>query len=143
MNVLAIPAGLKVANVHAHSAEDEQKKELFHRDAPIFLLSLAQALGLPEGSFRIDSSKGDVGRSGSVMLLAKHLYVELYENTTRRGITLVYRSRESMTDIAGGRSNFLFPEKLENDPEAQSRFLDACRRLMAEGIVNARRRAVA
>jgi hypothetical protein len=142
-NVLAIRPGLKVANVHAYTHEDKQKKNLFHRDAKAFLKSLAEALELSPNSFEIRSNKAGIGTSGEVILLAKHLHVELYENSTRRGITMVYRSRESMEDFAGGRNNFLFPEKLENDLEAQSRFIDECRRLMAEGIVNARRRAVA
>jgi hypothetical protein len=142
-NVLTVRAGLKVSNVHAYTDEDARKKEAFHRDARMFLKSLAKALELPKGAYEIRSNQAGIAISGEATLHAKHLYVQLSESCTRRGITALYRSCESMKDYTGGQNHFMHPESLKNDPAAQAKFLDACRRLMVEGMQRARARAVA
>lgn len=141
--VLTVRTGLMESNLHAYTDEDAQRKERFHRDAHEFLRSLAKALELPAGSYAIRSNRGGCAVSGEVTLHAEHLYVQLFETFTRRGITILYRSCESRQDYTGGRNHFAHPEDLKSDSVAQAEFIGACRQLMVEGMVNTRRLAVA
>lgn len=142
-NVLDIRNGMLGSNIHAYTDEDHARKAQFHRDGRVFLKSLAKALELPPGSFEIRNNTAGPAVSGEVTLHAKHLYVQLYESAVRRGISILYRSCESQKDYVGGQNHFAFPQTLAQSEAEQVKFLDACRKLILEGIVNARQRAVA
>lgn len=131
-NLLTIGYGLKLSNINGYTGEGTAKKDRFHKDGKVFLKSLADALGLPMSSYQIRSNKAGPAVSGEVTLHANHLYVQLSETCMRRGVSILYRSCASQVDYAGGTNHFANIEYMIDNPPAQARFINACRRVMAE-----------
>lgn len=142
MTSLTVRAGLLSSNIHGYTEEDERAKHLFHLDAREFLVSLARALELPEGSYEIRSNQGGQAVSGEVTLHHDNLFVELSESAVRRGVVISYRSCESQQDFTSG-SHFGAHVVAMRQSDRASRFIDECRRLMIEGCERARARNAA
>ena len=75
---------------------DDHNKEAFHREASRVLRSLAKALGLGKGQFRVKSCKGGDGVGGEVRLEIPG--AEVYINSFQvAGCHVLYRTRIGTT----------------------------------------------
>lgn len=128
---LMIGKGLLGENIQGYDEEQLLKKKAFHRDGKKFLTSLATVLGLNPNAYEIRSNTAGPAVSGEVTLHADHLYVQLGEFSTRRGVSILYRSCKDRKDYTGGHNNFGFCAELK-DSATQERFLKHCARLMAD-----------
>lgn len=100
---------------------EHDQKEAFHRIARARLKALADALGLPAGSYDLRSNKGGIAVSGEVTLHHDHVYVQAAqsafggENGAATG--LLIRSCEGRKDYTGGRNHMVHLKELDN-PQA-------------------------
>ena len=128
---LMIGKGLSGENIQGYDEEQLLEKKAFHRDGKKFLASLANGLGLNPGAYEIRSNTAGPAVSGEVTLHTDHLYVQLGEFSTRRGVSILYRSCKGRKDYTGGANNFCSCTELK-DPATQERFVKHCARLMAD-----------
>lgn len=85
-------------------AHDEPAKRLFHSEGRCALLRLADALGLPDGSFDIRSNKGGPAVSGEVTLHGEDIWVQLSVGTFGPGREIVFRKVRGRSDHVGDRN---------------------------------------
>ncbi len=87
-------------------AYDEGAKREFHRHARRQLQLLADALGLPPGSYDIRSNLGGIAVSGEIILHADHLYVQVSQSAMGHDSGVLFRTCEGRKDYVGGRNHY-------------------------------------
>jgi hypothetical protein len=108
-------------------AYDDDAKRLFHHHARRQLRLLADALGLPPGSFDLRNNKGGIAVSGEITMHANSLYVQACQPATGHNSGVLYRTCQGRKDYTGGRNNFASLDLL-NDPGQLARTIRAaCR----------------
>jgi hypothetical protein len=110
-----------IALAHTGVAYDERAKRRFHRDARTALVALADALGLPDGSYDIRSNRGPASISGEVMMHGDSLYVRLSIGTVDRGREVLFRKVASRQDHIGERNHWASVAELLNAPGLAAR----------------------
>jgi HD superfamily phosphohydrolase YqeK len=126
---MKIPKSLLVTGMNAYSDQGALRKQKFHTDGKKFLKELAALLGVSD-KCDIRSNVAGIAVSGEVTLHADHLYVQLSESS-KPGISILYRSCEHRKDYCGGQNNFTTMQDLAGDEDAQNAFVARCKRLMA------------
>lgn len=102
-------------------AYHHQNKETFHALAKRACKQIAEALGLPKGSYDIRSNMGGIAVSGEVTLHAEHIYIQL--GVGMLAGAFMYRSCKSRKDYSGGRNCWMLWEELASDfPAAIAKF---------------------
>jgi hypothetical protein len=108
-------------------AYDGEAKRAFHNNARRQLKQLADALGLPHGSFDLRSNQGGIAVSGEITLHTDHLYVQASQPCTRADTGILFRICEGRKDYVGGPNNFASLDLL-NAPGELARLIKAvCR----------------
>lgn len=125
---MKIPKSLLATGIDAYSDQGALRKQKFHTDGKKFLKELAALLGVSD-KCDIRSNVAGIAVSGEVTLHADHIYVQLSESS-KPGISILYRSCEHRKDYCGGPNNFATMQGLADDESAQSNFVTRCARLM-------------
>lgn len=108
MNHIADLRGKPTLVVLAHKgvAYDELAKRQFHSDGRKALKRLADALGLPDGSYDLRSNKAGIAVSGEVMLHGEEIYVQLSISCMGPGREIMFRRVTGRKDYCGDRNHF-------------------------------------
>lgn len=128
-----VPAYFATNGFNSYSDSGHDLKERFHRAAKKVLKSLAQEIGLPDGSYDIRSNKGGIAVSGEVTLHGEHIYVQMYESSFGNGgIEMMYRSCKSRKDYSGDQNYFVKNVLDLNDSARRAQFVATCRKLISK-----------
>jgi hypothetical protein len=95
-------------------AYDAAAKRSFHGRARSRLRDLAAALQLPAGSFDIRTNKGGIAVSGESILHATHLYVQVSQSYSGKGMGVLLRRCNGRTDYVGERNHWLALSALDD-----------------------------
>lgn len=100
---------------------NHDQKQAFHRTAKARLKALAEALGLPEGSYDLRSNKGGIAVSGEAILHHENVYIVAQQSAFGgeggAATGLLVRTCEGRKDYTGGRNHMMHLRELD-DPEA-------------------------
>lgn len=100
---------------------NHDQKQAFLRTARARLKALAEALGLPDGSYDLRSNKGGIAVSGEVTLHHDHVYVQAQQSAFGgeggAATGLLVRTCEGRKDYTGGRNHMMHLRELD-DPAA-------------------------
>ena len=107
MPYITVPQALLAQDTNGYSDQASEAKTAFHAKGQAFLKNLAKELGLKPGEFDVRSNLGGIAVSGEVTLHADHLYVQLGESCTARGIGMLFRGCDSRKDYCGHTNNWL------------------------------------
>ena len=108
-------------------AYDDEAKRLFHLNARRQLRRLADALGLPPGSYDLRCDQGGIAVSGEITLHSTSLYVQACQPATGHDSGVLFRTCRGRADYTGGTNNFASLDLL-NDPEQLARHIKStCR----------------
>lgn len=128
---IQVPAKLRSANnVNAYSDAGSVLKDTLHSKGKALLRALATELALQPGTFDVRSNLGGIAVSGEVTLHADHLYVQLLESCTSRGLSILYRSCSSRKDYTGDQNHWVSLSDFA-DEDKQESILAVMRRLIA------------
>jgi len=86
-------------------------KDSFHRTVRSRLRATAKALGLPSGTYTIDSNKAGDAVSGEIILRGEYLYVVVSQPCTGDDNGILIRSSSR------GGMNYFAPLQILNEPE--------------------------
>lgn len=99
---------------HKGVSYDAHAKKVFHSEGRKALRRLADALGLPDGSYDIRSNKAGIAVSGEITLHGEDVYVELCLGVLGRGREVMFRRVRGRRDYCGDRNHFAGVEDLVN-----------------------------
>ncbi|HEX7854999.1 MAG TPA: hypothetical protein VF503_15020 [Sphingobium sp.] len=105
-------------------AYDEAAKRTFHAEGRLAMRRLAEALGLEDGSYDIQSNKGGPAVSGEITLHGEHVWVRLSLEGLGQDNEIVFRSVRGRDDHCGDRNRAASISELL----APDRFADRLRR---------------
>jgi hypothetical protein len=105
---------------------DDAAKRAFHSRARRQLKLLADALGLPPGSYELRSNPGGIAVSGQVTLHADHLYVQASQSAMGCDTGILFRPCRGRRDYHGGPNNFASLDLLNRPKELARRIKWAC-----------------
>lgn len=94
---------------------NETNKDQLHRAGKKALKALAEKLNLPEGSFDVRSNKGGIAVAGEVTLHTEHLYVQIFQSFSGKGLQVMFRTCKGRKDYTGGQNNFADLDRFESD----------------------------
>jgi len=107
-------------------AYDAEAKRAFHSRARRQLKQLAEALGLPPGSYDLRSNPGGIAVSGEATLHADLLYVQACQPATGHDSGILFRSCRGRKDYCGGPNNFASLDLLNRPEELARRIKEVC-----------------
>jgi len=100
---------------------NNEPKMKFHRLGKKVAKRIADALGLPAGSYDIRSNLGGIAVSGEVTLHGEDIYIQ-FSAPTYSDFGIMYRSCKGRKDYTGGSNNRMTIECLEHFDDAISCF---------------------
>lgn len=95
-----------IALAYRGVAYDADAKRLFHADGRRAMRRLAEALGLPEGSYDVRSNQGGIAVSGEIILHGEEAWVELSLGCMGPGNEVMFRRVRGRNDYIGDRNRF-------------------------------------
>ena len=102
------------------------EKRAFHLAAHRQLRRLADALGLPPGTYSIRSNAGGMAVSGEITLHAERIYVQACQPATGHDSGVLFRTCQGRKDYCGGPNNFASLDLLNRPEELARRIKEAC-----------------
>jgi len=107
-------------------AYDGAAKRAFHSRARRQLKQLADALGLPPGSYDLRSNQGGIAVSGEITLHADRLYVQACQPATGHDSGILFRTCQGRKDYHGGPNNFASLDLLNRPEDLARRIKEVC-----------------
>jgi len=107
-------------------AYDAEAKRAFHSRARRQLKQLADALGLPPGSYDLRSNQGGIAVSGEATLHADLLYAQACQPATGHDSGILFRSCRGRKDYCGGANNFASLDLLNRPDDLARRIKEVC-----------------
>jgi hypothetical protein len=107
-------------------ANDAEAKRAFHSRARRQLKQLAEALGLPPGSYDLRSNQGGIAVSGEVTLHADRLYVQASQSAMGHDYGILVRTCRDRKDYCGGPNNFASLDLLNRPDDLARRIKGVC-----------------
>jgi hypothetical protein len=101
-------------------------KRDFHLAARRQLRRLAEALGLPPGTYAIRNNAGGMAVSGEIILHAERIYVHVSQPATGHDTGVMFRTCAGRKDTYGGPNNFASLDLLNTPAELASRIREVC-----------------
>lgn len=116
---IKVHQALLADNINGYSNEGATSKAAFHTQGKKFLKELDAVLN-PNGDHakQIRSNLGGVAVSGEVTLHSEHMYVQISEHATSRGLSIMYRTCDGLKDYSGHTNNFISMRDFAN-PDRQ------------------------
>lgn len=100
-------------DLNGYSDEAQARKESFHRLARRVAKLVAEAMGLPPGSYDVRSNKAGSACSGEVTLHGERIYIQFGQGVFRD--RFMFRSCEGRKDYTGGPNQWMGWRELGND----------------------------
>jgi hypothetical protein len=122
-----MPTTSKLFDFRKRVAYDDAAKRAFHSRARRQLKLLADALGLPPGSYDLRSNAGGIAVSGEITIHADRLYVQACQPATGHDSGILFRTCRDRKDYHGGPNNFVSLDLLNLPDELARRIKQACR----------------
>jgi hypothetical protein len=107
-------------------AYDAEAKRAFHSCARRQLKQLAEALGLPPGSYDLRSNQGGIAVSGEATLHANHVYVQASQSAMGHDYGILFRTCQGRNDYHGGPNNFASLDLLNRPEDLARRIKEVC-----------------
>jgi len=107
-------------------AYDDAAKRAFHSKARRQLKLLAEALGLPSGSYDLRSNQGGIAVSGEITLHADRLYVQASQSAMGHDTGILFRTCRGRKDYYGGPNNFASLDLLNRPEDLARRIKEVC-----------------
>lgn len=106
MTRIAIPRSLAACgDFNDYSDESSARKNSLHTQGKTFLKTIAKVLGLGLKDYDLRSNKAGIAVSGEVTLHADHLYIQISESFSGRGLSILFRGCDSRKDYSGHQNN--------------------------------------
>jgi hypothetical protein len=102
------------------------EKRAFHLAAQKQLRRLADALGLPFGTYNIRSNSGGMAVSGEITLHGDRIYVQVCQPATGHDTGVMFLTCEGRKDYCGGPNNFATLDLLNQPQDLARRIKEAC-----------------
>ena len=119
----------KTDTLNAYSDAGHKRKLAFHNEGKKFLAKIAAELGLSSAAYDLRNNEAGAAVSGEVTLHTDTFYMQLSEGSTRRGVSMLYRSCKGRKDYCGGQNNTVAVKDLEDDTR-YARLLQTCQNWM-------------
>lgn len=96
---------------------NDTAKAVFHRDAKIFLKSVAVQLGLSSSQFDLRNNKAGHGVSGEITMHSDNLYIQVSWHGSSNCARVMYRTCDHRKDYSGHTNRFVLLRNLVSDAE--------------------------
>ena len=121
-----MPTTSKSFDFRKRVAYDDAAKRAFHSKARRQLKLLAEALGLPSGSYDLRSNQGGIAVSGEITLHADRLYVQASQSAMGHDTGILFRTCRGRKDYYGGANNFASLDLLNRPEDLARRIKEVC-----------------
>ena len=121
-----MPTTSKSFDFRKRVAYDDAAKRAFHSKARRQLKLLAEALGLPSGSYDLRSNQGGIAVSGEITLHADRLYVQASQSAMGHDTGILFRTCRGRKDYYGGPNNFASLDLLNRPEDLARRIKEVC-----------------